>query len=138
MPGLPATLPAFHALHFLLQDGAAYLLERRGDVQSALKIYIQNLDRANRNLVEAVQSGKLDLAGAAAAAAAAAAAGAGSSSSGAAGGHASLLRQRRPSAVRPASAAAAAGACAVLLQAPPAEVREAVDALRSAVAMCLR
>ena len=121
-------------VRFWLQDGAAYLLERRGDVQSALKIYIHNLDRANRNLVQAVQGGKLDLA---AAAAAAAAAGAGSSSS-AAGGHASLLRHRRPSAVRPASAAAAAGACAALLQAPPSPVREALDALRCAVAMCLR
>ena len=125
----------------VVQDGAAYLLERRGDVQSALKIYIQNLDRGNRSLVAAVQSGTLDLAGAALAAeAATATVGVGSSGgSGGAAGHASLLlRQRRPAPPRAASAAAAAAACAALLQVPPAQVREALVALRSAVAMCLR
>ncbi|GAB4818305.1 hypothetical protein N2152v2_005351 [Parachlorella kessleri] len=46
-----------HCLRHRVQDGAAFLLERRGDVQSALKIYIQALDGANRALVEAMRRG---------------------------------------------------------------------------------
>ncbi|EFN56695.1 hypothetical protein CHLNCDRAFT_144060 [Chlorella variabilis] len=61
-----------HCLRHGIQDGAAFLLERRGDVHSALSIHIQNLDKANRYLAWAVRTRHLDLAGAAAAAIAAA------------------------------------------------------------------
>lgn len=131
-----------------MQDGAAFLLERRGDVASALKIYIQSLDAANRALAAAVRAGRLDLAAAAAAAVVAADEQA-SSSRGALHGRlpmgaaAALMHQRRPTPQRGGSTAgaAAASAAAALLDsslAPPLELRAARDALTSAVAMCLR
>lgn len=135
---LPATLS---------QDGAAFLLERRGDVHSALNIYIQTLDRANRQLATAVRGGQLDLA---AAAAAAVATEADSSAAGSLaarlGAPAPLARSRRPSLLRGGATfrgGAAAAAAAALLGAPggvplPRELQAARDASASAVAMCLR
>ncbi|KAL4426026.1 hypothetical protein ABPG75_010042 [Micractinium tetrahymenae] len=138
-----------HCLEHRVQDGAAFLLERRGDVHSALKIYIQTLDRANRQLAAAVRGGQLDLAAAAAAAVAAEADG------GSAGSlvtrarpaaAAALMRSRRPSLLRGAgsggSSAAAAAAVALLAGAGgtplPRKLQAARDALAGAVAMCLR
>lgn len=127
------------------QDGAAFLLERRGDVASALRIHIRRLDAANRQLAAAVREGRLDLAAAAAQAVAAAAEG-GLAGRRLLGGRqvgpaAALMRQRRPSAsVGPAEAVAAAAAAALLDSGAeqPAELRAVRDALAGAVAMCLR
>lgn len=128
------------------QDGAAFLLERRGDVASALRIHIKRLDAANRHLAAAVREGRLDLA----AAAAQSVAGGGGGGSAArlhpagappAGPAVALMRQRRPSAQRGTGDAAAAAAVAALLDASaaqPPELRAARDALAAAVAMCLR
>ncbi|KAL4418863.1 hypothetical protein ABPG77_002930, partial [Micractinium sp. CCAP 211/92] len=136
-----------HCLEYGVQDGAAFLLERRGDVHSALNIYIQTLDRANRQLATAVRGGQLDLA---AAAAAAVAAEADSSAAGSLaarlGAPAPLARSRRPSLLRGGATfrgGAAAAAAAALLGAPsgvplPRELQAARDASASAVAMCLR
>jgi hypothetical protein len=128
-----------------LQDGAAFLLERRGDVHSALRILIQNLDSANRQLVSAVCEGQLDLAAAAAAAVVAVADGDRLLMHGLKGirrsGAAALMRQRRPTLTRINGTAAATAAAAALLEGrvpPPSELQRARDALSSALAMCLR
>lgn len=131
------------------------MLERRGDVHSALKIYIQTLDRANRQLVAAVQSGQLDLAGMAAAAVAEevdSGSQHGASVAARLGGRSSvaaLLRTRQPlprggnvgTAAGANASSTAAAAVASLLDssfAPPRELQAARDALSSAIAMCLR
>ena len=141
------------ALHLpptaLGQDGAAFLLERRGDVHSALNIYIQTLDKANRQLVAAVRGGPLALAAAAAAAVAAEADGRSAGSLAAPAQLATsapLVRSRRLSLLRGGGsyrAGAAAAAAAALLAGPgglplPRELQAARDASASAVAMCLR
>lgn len=126
------------------QDGAAFLLERRGDVASALRIHIRRLDAANRQLAAAVREGRLDLAAAAAQAVAAGGGGAPRLRPAAgppAGPAVAMMRQRRPSTQRGAGDAAAAAAVAALLGASmvrPPELRAAHDALAAAVAMCLR
>ncbi|KAL4853636.1 Vacuolar protein sorting-associated protein 8 [Chlorella vulgaris] len=134
-----------HCLQLSVQDGAAFLLERRGDVHSALRILIQNLDSANRQLVANVCEGQLDLAAAAAAAVVAVADGDRLSMHGVKGirrsGAAALMRQRRPTLTRINGTAAATAAAAALLESrvpPPSELQRARDALSSALAMCLR
>lgn len=118
-------------------------------MHSALKIYIQTLDRSNRQLAAAVRGGQLDLAGAAAAAVAAEA------DAGGAGGLAARIRRatseplarfRRSSLLRGGAsfrAGAAAAAAGALLGGPgglplPRELQAARDALAGALAMCLR
>lgn len=124
-----------------VQDGAAFLLERRGDMHGALRIHIQALDQANKDLVAAVRSGRLDLSAAAAAAVAAAA---DAAYGGAATGRPPaasvvLLRPRRLTAGRAGSSAAASAAMALLdSELVPPELQAARDALAAAIAMCLR
>ena len=124
-----------------VQDGAAFLLERRGDVHSALRIHIQNLDRTNRQLVAAVRDGQLDLAQAAAEAVAAAADGQGTSPAAKLTGAGAVMRGRRSTLTRCGGNQAAAAAAALLMESGmpvPAEVQAARDALSCAMGMCLR
>lgn len=43
-----------HCLSHGVGDGAAFLLERRGDVHGALKMHLESLDRANRRLATSI------------------------------------------------------------------------------------
>jgi hypothetical protein len=114
-------------------------------VHSALRIQIQGLDRANRQLVQSVRDGRLDLGAAAAAALAALQSGPSSGlhslGGGSAGVASALMRHRRSAAAPLGGATSAAAAVAALLEGKamlPAEVRAANDAHSGAVAMCLR
>lgn len=133
--------PSPNLLWATLQDGAAFLLERRGDVHSALRIQIQGLDGANRRLVQAVRSGRLDLGAAAAALADQNGPGSGLHRLRLGGGAAALMRQRRSVAAPSCGKESAAALVAAMLDgnaALPAEVKAARDANSSAIAMCLR
>lgn len=106
-----------HCLAHGAQAAAAFLLERRGDVQSALRIYVEALEASNRDLVEAVKAG--------AALPAFAHAGPGSSPA------APQLRAPRLS-PRPL------GALALGAEGAPPELKAAQQAMRNAISMCLR
>ncbi|PSC67185.1 vacuolar sorting-associated 8-like protein isoform X1 [Micractinium conductrix] len=130
-------------LEHSVQDGAAFLLERRGDVRSALTIHIQGLDAANRALAGAVRGGQVDLAVAAAAATAAAEAGGGGLAARARPGGAAAAPPRRLGLPRGGGGGGAAAAAAAALLSgsgptAPRELQAARDAMVNAVAMCLR
>ena len=130
-------------LEHSVQDGAAFLLERRGDVRSALTIHIQGLDAANRALAGAVRGGQVDLAVAAAAATAAAEAGGGGLAARARPAGAAAAPPRRLGLPRGGGGGGAAAAAAAALLSgsgptAPRELQAARDAMVNAVAMCLR
>eukprot|EP00887_Chlorella_sp_A99_P007106 scaffold2.g7106.t1 len=148
-----------------VQDAAAFLLERRGDVQSALAIRLDTVRRTNARLVGAGREGALDALqlapapapapaparGARAPAPAAAAAAAAAARHRRLASYAGLLAGRADPALLPllrqasagggllppSSPSAAAAAAAAAGSLPP-ELRAAREALAEALSMCLR
>ena len=56
---MEACLP--HCQQFEVNDAQAYLLERLGDIAAAIKLYVQDIERCNAALIQAVLLGDVHL-----------------------------------------------------------------------------
>ena len=54
-----ACLP--HCQQYGVRDAQAYLLERLGDIAAAIKLYVQDIERCNAALIQAVLQGDVHL-----------------------------------------------------------------------------
>lgn len=54
-----ACLP--HCQQLEVKDAHAYLLERLGDIAAAIKLYVQDIERCNAALIQAVLQGDVHL-----------------------------------------------------------------------------